>query len=126
MNDEVKPARPMPRWAPLLVLLLLPCAAPCAYLGNLSHTIHQHDAAFEATARGMSQPEVLALLPATYETADSPVAPYLYWDDSRLDPIDAVPQPTVVRYTLETWHLPITWEYVFDQQGKLVGRHRYD
>ena len=125
-NHGEQPARHIPCWPLLLFVLLLPCTAPCAYLGSKSLTIARHDAAFRATAQGMTRAEVDALLPGPYETADAPVVPYLYWDDDQLDLIGTVPEPTVVRYTLETWYLSITWEYVFDQRGELVGRHRYD
>lgn len=31
-----------------------------------------------------------------------------------------------VRYTTETFFLPVTFEVVFDEAGSVVGKHRYD
>jgi hypothetical protein len=49
-----------------------------------------------------------------------------YWDDVPLEPAQANQIRGALRYTVPTFFLPVTFEFTFDDGGKVIGRHRYD
>jgi hypothetical protein len=41
-------------------------------------------------------------------------------------PTNAPPVVSAVACTVPTFFIPVTFEFVFDENGKAVGKHRYD
>ena len=94
------------------------------WLASTSHSIRQLDAKFSQIQQGMSTNEVTALLGphGVWRTQDL----VGWWDHRRLEESDQVRIRLGVRYAVETFILPVTFEVTFDANGKTVGRHRYD
>jgi hypothetical protein len=53
-------------------------------------------------------------------------APTPYWDREELDGAEVKRITSSIDYTVSTFVLPITFRFSFDEQGMLVGKHRYD
>ena len=49
-----------------------------------------------------------------------------WWDDEQLGTEADAEVRSAIRYTVNTFFLPVTFEFTFDEAGNLVGRHRYD
>jgi hypothetical protein len=48
------------------------------------------------------------------------------WDDASLSPAEASRITSAVRYTVRTFFLPVSYEFSFAPQQRVVGRHIYD
>lgn len=49
-----------------------------------------------------------------------------WWDDERLGQDEDARVRSAIRYTVDTFFLPVSFEFTFDEAGRLVGRHRFD
>ena len=48
------------------------------------------------------------------------------WDDAALSRDEAQRISSVLRYTVRTFYVPVSFEFTFDDQRRLVGKHIYD
>lgn len=71
----------------------------------------------------VAQVELLMNREGTWSTTRPP---FPAWDDRPLPENEATRIGSVLRYTVSTYYLPITFEFLFDSNGKLIGRHIYD
>src|SRR5688572_3441334 len=103
-------------------LTLLACAL--LYLAWPLRTIQQLRARLETVQRGMSFEEVLLIIAHT----PVPVSERWYpaWDDERLPPTEADQIVSAVRYSVKTFYMPVMFEFTFDSDRRLIGRHIYD
>lgn len=63
--------------------------------------------------------------PVSYEDSETtPEVPA--WDDKALPPAEARRLAAALRYTVSAFFLPVIFEFTFDTEGRLVGRHIYD
>jgi hypothetical protein len=53
-------------------------------------------------------------------------SPQAWWDDERLDDSESARIRSRLQYPTETFYLPVTFEFSFDEHGVVVGRHRID
>jgi hypothetical protein len=121
MADPVPPRRPL--WGVLVVLALL-FFAGSAYVVLPSIKIRRLHKAYESVERGMTQDEVRELM-ATRESADIDLRVDWYeWDLLPGEDIRRI--KTNLHYQVKTAFLPVTFGFSFDEDGKLLGKHRYD
>ncbi len=64
-------------------------------------------------------------LMARPESSESVVS-FPAWDDEQLPPSESERITSGLQYTIETFFLPVTFEFQFDSNQRLVGRHIYD
>ena len=48
------------------------------------------------------------------------------WDDKPLPPAEAQRIVSAFRYSVRAFYMPVSFEFTFDAEGRLVGKHRYD
>lgn len=86
--------------------------------------IRELDARYSTLSKGMHRNEVIAVMrSADFMQQDGAAA---WWDDQRLGPEANARVNSSICYTVQTFFLPVTFEFTFNESGELVGRHRYD
>ena len=110
----------------VVIAIVMAAAAGIGYwrLQAPFRIIRTLDARYQQVQRGMSTNHVEALMsyPSRRQTK------YLmgFWDDAALPESESTRIRYSVRYSVATFFLPVTFEFTFDESGKVVGRHRYD
>jgi hypothetical protein len=87
-------------------------------------TTRQLRARYQQVRPGMSAKQVAALM--AYPSTTISTAPFPAWDDASLPPAEASRITSAVRYTVRTFYMPVSYEFSFDVQQRVVGRHIYD
>lgn len=87
-------------------------------------TIRRLQAAYLQVEKGMSAKEVERLMDYPSRSLDSGLQGW--WDEQRLTELEEVNLRKALRYQINTFYLPVIFEFTFDADGKIVGRHRYD
>ena len=117
------------RW--LLVAGVLVLLVPTVFLAVISYQLNGMrrnldalDAGYQRVERGMTVVQVQTLMRSngTPHTGHS----FPAWDDEPLDPAEAKRIATTLRYHGPRPLMPVIFEFTFDQDGKVVGKHRYD
>jgi hypothetical protein len=86
--------------------------------------ISQLDARYQQVQRGMSTNQVQTIMSTPGRWHTNTV--YAGWDDPPLPEADVRRIRGAMRYSVSTFFLPVSFEFTFDETGKVVGRHRYD
>ena len=86
--------------------------------------IRQLDARYQQVQRGMTTNEVQAIMSHAGRWHTN--ATYRGWDDTPVAASDAPRIASAVAYSVPTFFLGVTFEFTFDESGKVVGKHRYD
>jgi hypothetical protein len=109
--------------AVLALLVVVSCLGLYRLLGPYG-VIRDLDRRYRQIERGARRLDV----EATMGAGGVPyVGPYVaYWDDAPLSDAESGQIVGAVRYTVQTFYLPVTFEFTFDRTGRLVGKHRYD
>ncbi len=109
---------------PILLVVILGVAGFVYWLSAPFWRIRSLQRAYEKVERGMTVSAVKAVM----GTDGRPYAgPYrAWWDDRALDDAEGRRIRSALHYRVETFLLPVTFEVTFDDNGKVVGRHRYD
>jgi hypothetical protein len=94
------------------------------YVAWQIRTIQLLHTRYEQVQRGMSVEEAQSLM------AHSPVRVsehwYPAWDDEQLPSAEAARIVSAFRYSVRTFYLSVSFEFTFDSDRRLVGRHIYD
>jgi hypothetical protein len=88
-------------------------------------TIRQLETRYQRVQLGMSTKEVQTIMNHTGNWHTN--AAYRGWDGQQ--PNDATAERQIshaVAYIVPTFFLSVTFEFVFDDSGRAVGKHRYD
>jgi hypothetical protein len=88
--------------------------------------IAELDRRYQQVQRGMSKTQVQVLMCGPGQRFGGPFP--AFWDDD-LQPDQEEKARTIAsaeRYTVHTFYLPVSFEFTFDAEGRLVGKHRYD
>jgi hypothetical protein len=99
------------------------------YLGWPLFTVGQLRERYAQTQSGMSVAQVKALMARTEDDWRlTPPAEYgmTFWDEDRLSEEETKRITSAIRYTVPTFFMPVIFEFTFDAEGRLVGRHIYD
>jgi hypothetical protein len=87
-------------------------------------TIRKLSGRYEQVQRGMTVEQVQTLM------AHSPVHPstdwFPAWEDERVPPSQAARIVSAFRYSVRTFYMPVSFEFTFDSDRRLVGKHIYD
>ena len=117
------------RW--LLVALVLVLLVPAVWAGvglarvhRMKRNLADLDARYRRVERGMTMAEVPAVMGSPGRPQAGPW--FAAWDDDPLDPGEAKRITSAIRYYAPTPFVGVTFEFQFDQDGKLVGKHRFD
>jgi hypothetical protein len=86
--------------------------------------IRRFDKGYSITARGMTEAQVIALMGRSITTTSDDSR--AWWDDTLLGEVEGARIASELSYTVNTFYLPVIFEFTFDAAGKLVGRHVYD
>lgn len=97
----------------------------CIKLMIPNHTIRQLETRYQQVQLGMSTNEVQSIMNHTGRWHTN--AAYRGWDE--LQPKITMTERHIshaVAYTVPTFFLSGTFEFVFDEVDKVMGKHRYD
>jgi hypothetical protein len=106
-----------------LVVLALLVLGAFGILWPVYQRIHL-EARYHSTQRGMSRDEVRARMAHREEAAQVPWRDF--WDDNPLPEAESRRITSSLRYSVPTIPVKRTFEFTFDADGRLVGRHIYD
>lgn len=87
--------------------------------------IRDLDAKYLTCEKGMSREQFIKRMGEFDYRTDRIVAGAM-WDADRLGSEEDEKVTSSISYRVSTFFLPVTFELAFDNDGKLVGRHRYD
>lgn len=86
--------------------------------------IRDLDTRYASLSKGMHRNDVInAMGKSDYRSVKGAAA---WWDDEPLGPDEDARVGSAIRYTVNTFFLPVSFEFTFDEAGNLVGRHRFD
>jgi hypothetical protein len=86
--------------------------------------IRDLDTRYVTISKGMKRDDVIkAMGTREYRSFNGSAA---WWDDERLGQDEDARVRSAIRYTVDTFFLPVSFEFTFDEAGRLVGRHRFD
>ena len=108
----------------IVCVLVAAAALGCWWLTAPFRVVRQLNARYQRVQRGMNTNEVQAIM--SYRGRWHTNGTYRGWDDT---PPSGSERPNVgyaAAYSVSTFFLPITFEFIFDESGKVVGKHRYD
>lgn len=105
-------------------VLLAAVGIACWRLIAPFRVIHRLDARYQQVQRGMSTNQVQALMSYPGRWATNGV--YRGWDGMPLTETSTPHIGSSVAYSVPTFFLGVTFEFTFDESGKVVGKHRYD
>ena len=108
--------------AALGLLPLLACGA--VFVLSPLRTVRQLRERYQQVQPGMTAEQVAALM--AYPSTTTSTASFPAWDDAALPPAEVSRITSAVRYTVRTFFLPVSYEFSFDAQQRVVGRHIYD
>ena len=107
-----------------IALLVVSAVGTGLWIATPFVRIRQFDKGYSITARGMTEAQVIGLMGRSTATrSDDSRA---WWDDTLLGEVEDARIASELSYTVNTFYLPVTFEFTFDAAGKLVGRHVYD
>ncbi len=108
----------------LAVLVLI--GTPAYYfVVRPSGEIRHRQRAFATVATGMEKSAVIDLL-GTPSSTGTPLTETVFWADQIRENIDPSTAVESIRYRTGTFFLPVTFEFTFDPNGVVIGKHRYD
>jgi len=81
--------------------------------------------AFDSVSLEMNKSDVTRLLGVPNSTGTA-LTDHLYWDDDIRDDADPSTAVGSIRYSTRTFFLPVIFEFTFDANGLVIGKHRYD
>ena len=87
-------------------------------------TIRILEVRYEKVQRGMSAEQVQALM--SYAPILTVTDWYPAWDDEQLPSVEAERIVSAFQYSVGTFFMPVSFEFTFDSDRRLVGRHIYD
>lgn len=87
-------------------------------------TIRQLEARYQTVQPGMGTNEVQAIM--NFQGRWHTNGTYRGWGDVHDTTTDTPHIGYAAAYTVPTFFLPVTFEFVFDENGKAEGKHRYD
>jgi hypothetical protein len=108
----------------LIGSVLVLSAALAVWLYLPFQKIRTLNARYYQVQQGMSTNEVDRIMGHDGQWLESGFT--AWWDDRRLEVSEDARIRKAVRYSVTTFHLPVTFEFTFDSNGKTIGRHRYD
>ena len=50
----------------------------------------------------------------------------LWWDDEKINKTKEMEISETIVYSVDTFFLPVTFEFSFDLDGNIIGKHKYD
>ena len=118
-----KPAPKRPLLGVLIALALIFFAASVYVMWPMIQVRRLHSS-YQSVQRGMSIDEVKKIM-GRDETAglDLPVEWY-EWEHLEWDEVARI--KSQIHYQVPTMYMPVTFGFSFDEEGKLVGKHRFD
>lgn len=87
-------------------------------------TIRELNSRYQRVQRGMSVEEVRQIMGQEPDWHQEAMG--AWWDHAALPSAEAARIRRAARYTVLTFSLPVTFEFTFDENGRVVGRHSYD
>ena len=106
----------------LIVFALLACGA--LYIALPFRTIRQLNIRYHQAQRGMTVEQVEALM--AHPGGGASEHWFAAWDDQQLPPAEAQRIASALRYSVRTFYLPVSFEFTFDSERRLIGRLIYD
>jgi hypothetical protein len=86
--------------------------------------INKLDAQYQQVKRGMTTNEVAAMMNYSVRWETNQLK--AWWDDSVQGEAETERIRFAMQYSVSTFFLPVTFEFAFDENGRVIGRHRYD
>lgn len=108
--------------AALVLLAIFACGAVFVLWPH--RTVRQLRARYQQVQPGMTAEQVTSLM--AYPSDNVSAGWFPAWDDTSLPPAEASRIKSAVRYSVRTFYLPVSYEFTFDAQQRVVGRHIYD
>ena len=86
--------------------------------------INQLEQRYQTVQREMSEADVHAIMGGPGKAKLEPGR--AWWDDEYLGDETSKEVEKEVLYSVSTFFLPVGFGFTFDENGRLIGRHRYD
>jgi len=94
--------------------------------GSPSQRIRRLQERYDRVSRGMQKEEVLSIMIEEPTSTGGRGFSRAYWNDDPMSDAESERIQSVVSYSTETFFLPVTFEFTFDENNALVGKHRLD
>lgn len=95
-------------------------------LQKSANEINKLESKYQQVATGMTREEVENIMGLGGVWSAEDPNKRIFWDDMAVAKFDKKIEGFSLRYSTNTYFLPVTLEFVFDAEGLIVGRHRYD
>jgi hypothetical protein len=112
--------------------LLSACALAILVIGGLiildasSRRVRRLNARYAAVVQGMSRADVIRTMGELPDFEGWPLHPNTYWDDRELGSSESKRAVSAITYRRKMSRSSISFEFTFDREDKLIGKHRYD
>jgi hypothetical protein len=87
-------------------------------------TIRLLEARYQKVQRGMSVEQVQTIM--AYTPIRTVTDWFPAWDDEQLSSSEAGRIVFAFQYSVSTYYMPVSFEFTFDSNRQLIGRHIYD
>lgn len=88
--------------------------------------ISERHAAYATVSRGATLEDVVSVMGKPDSVSDQPMQAGTRWGQELQANIEDDEVKRSLRYTTSTFFLPVTFEFTFDENGQILGKHRYD
>jgi hypothetical protein len=95
------------------------------WLGAPFAEIRDRQLRYDTVSRGMTRAQVIEIM-GTPDSERFQPGPQAWWDQERLVDVEPESITSAIRYRTATFYLPVTFEFTFDAEGQIAGKHRYD
>ncbi len=110
----------------LLLTVLVLIGIPAYYFAmRPAQEIRHRQHVFDTVGLEMEKLAVTDLLGVPSSTG-KPLTETVFWGDEIREGIDPSTAVESIRYRTDTFFLPVTFEFTFDSNGVVIGKHRYD
>ena len=108
----------------LMTVVGLTAGALYYYLVAPFVEIHQRRERYKLITRDMSKHDVVAIMGEPDTSGEPGAGPF--WDDELLNGVSLDDVEHAIRYNTSTFYLGVIFEFTFDDEGRIIGKHCYD
>lgn len=95
------------------------------WLGAPFAEVRDRQLRYDTVSRGMTRAQVIEIM-GTPDSERFPPGLQPWWDLEIPEDADPESIASAIRYRTATFYLPVSFEFIFDAEGRIVGKHRYD
>ena len=88
--------------------------------------INRRHRLYKTVTQEMTEAEVVSIMGPPDRAQAKPISSGPFWDRAIRPDIDTANIDHVIHYSTSTFYLPVTFEFAFDAEGNVIGKHSYD